>query len=435
LLDQLTEGLKKAIRKLIYSDVVDEQTIKEFVRDIQRTLLQADVNVKIVLDITSKIQKEALRSEIPAGLSKRDFIVNLLYNELVKILGMENNINLPRDRCNTLLLVGIQGSGKTTLAAKLGKYFSREGYRVGIVCADTYRPGAYEQLRTLCEKVKIDLFGRPEEKDAIKIAIEGKKHFEKDKNVVIIDTAGRHKQETELIQEMKEIALKIIPQMVLLVIDGTIGQQSFVQAKAFHDATPIGGIIITKLDGAAKGGGAIAAAASTQSRILFISTGEGLDDLERFVPERFVSRLLGLGDIKAILERVRQAEIEPDEPRARRIMSGKMTIDDLYEQLIQLKKFGSIRKILDLLPGMPGIEPTIDTDELESRLEKWRFIIQSMTKEERQDPNILNASRIRRIARGSGVEEKDVKEMIKQYNNMKTVMKKTKGKFLRSFIR
>lgn len=435
MLDQLTEGLKKAIRKLIYSDVVDEQTIKEFVRDIQRTLLQADVNVKIVLDITSKIQKEALRSEIPAGLSKRDFIVNLLYNELVKILGMENNINLPRDRCNTLLLVGIQGSGKTTLAAKLGKYFSREGYRVGIVCADTYRPGAYEQLRTLCEKVKIDLFGRPEEKDAIKIAIEGKKHFEKDKNVVIIDTAGRHKQETELIQEMKEIALKIIPQMVLLVIDGTIGQQSFVQAKAFHDATPIGGIIITKLDGAAKGGGAIAAAASTQSRILFISTGEGLDDLERFVPERFVSRLLGLGDIKAILERVRQAEIEPDEPRARRIMSGKMTIDDLYEQLIQLKKFGSIRKILDLLPGMPGIEPTIDTDELESRLEKWRFIIQSMTKEERQDPNILNASRIRRIARGSGVEEKDVKEMIKQYNNMKTVMKKTKGKFLRSFIR
>jgi len=435
LLDQLTEGLKKAIRKLIYSDVVDEQTIKEFVRDIQRTLLQADVNVKIVLDITSKIQKEALRSEIPAGLSKRDFIVNLLYNELVKILGMENNINLPRDRCNTLLLVGIQGSGKTTLAAKLGKYFSREGYRVGIVCADTYRPGAYEQLRTLCEKVKIDLFGRPEEKDAIKIAIEGKKHFEKDKNVVIIDTAGRHKQETELIQEMKEIALKITPQMVLLVIDGTIGQQSFAQAKAFHDATPIGGIIITKLDGAAKGGGAIAAAASTQSRILFISTGEGLDDLERFVPERFVSRLLGLGDIKAILERVKQAEIEPDEPRARRIMSGKMTIDDLYEQLIQLKKFGSIRKILDLLPGMPGIEPTIDTDELESRLEKWRFIIQSMTKEERQDPNILNASRIRRIARGSGVEEKDVKEMIKQYNNMKTVMKKTKGKFLRSFIR
>lgn len=435
MLDQLTEGLKKAIRKLIYSDVVDEQTIKEFVRDIQRTLLQADVNVKIVLDITSKIQKEALRSEIPAGLSKRDFIVNLLYNELVKILGMENNINLPRDRCNTLLLVGIQGSGKTTLAAKLGKYFSREGYRVGIVCADTYRPGAYEQLRTLCEKVKIDLFGRPEEKDAIKIAIEGKKHFEKDKNVVIIDTAGRHKQETELIQEMKEIALKITPQMVLLVIDGTIGQQSFAQAKAFHDATPIGGIIITKLDGAAKGGGAIAAAASTQSRILFISTGEGLDDLERFVPERFVSRLLGLGDIKAILERVKQAEIEPDEPRARRIMSGKMTIDDLYEQLIQLKKFGSIRKILDLLPGMPGIEPTIDTDELESRLEKWRFIIQSMTKEERQDPNILNASRIRRIARGSGVEEKDVKEMIKQYNNMKTVMKKTKGKFLRSFIR
>ncbi|MGQ9781706.1 MAG: signal recognition particle receptor subunit alpha [Nitrososphaeria archaeon] len=435
MLDQLTEGLKNAIKKLIYSDVVDERAIKEFVRNIQRALLQADVNVKIVFEITSRIEKEALKSGIPAGLSKRDFIVNLLYNELVNILGTENNIDLPKDRCNTLLLVGIQGSGKTTLAAKLGRYFLREGYRVGAVCADTYRPGAYEQLKTLCERGKVELFGKPEEKDAIRIAIEGKKHFERDKNIVIIDTAGRHKQEKELIQEMKEIDSKIRPQMVLLVIDGTIGQQSLAQAKAFHDATPIGGIIITKLDGAAKGGGAIAAAASTQARILFISTGEGLDDLERFVPERFVSRLLGLGDIKAILERVKQAEIESDEPRARRIMSGKMTIDDLYEQLIQLKKFGSIRKILDLLPGMPEIDHTIDTDELESKLEKWRFIIQSMTKEERTDPGILNASRIRRIARGSGVDEKEVKEMIKQYNNMKAVMKKTKGKLLRGFVR
>jgi len=435
LLDQLKEGLRNAIKKLIYSDIVDEQAIKEFVHDIQRTLLQSDVNVKIVLEITSKIEKEALKSEIPAGLSKRDYIINLLYNELVKILGTENKVELPKNTCSTLLLVGIQGSGKTTFAAKLGKYFLRESYQVGIVCADTFRPGAYEQLKTLCARGKIDLFGKPEEKSAIMIAIEGKKHFERDKNIVIIDTAGRHKEEKELIKEMKEIDSKINPQMVLLVIDGTIGQQSFAQARAFHEATPIGGIVITKLDGAAKGGGAIAAAASTQSKILFISTGEGLDDIEAFVPERFVSRLLGLGDIKAILERVKQAEIEPDEPRARRIMSGKMTIDDLYEQLIQLKKFGSIRKILELLPGMPEIDRTIDTNELENKLEKWRFIIQSMTKEERQDPDILNASRIRRIARGSGVDEKEVKELIKQYNNMKIVMKKTKGKFLRGFIR
>jgi signal recognition particle subunit SRP54 len=435
LLDQLKEGLRNAIKKLIYSDVVDEQAIKEFVRDIQRSLLQADVNVKIVLEITSKIEKEALKSDIPVGLSKRDYIVNLLFNEFVKILGIENKVEFPRNKCNIILLVGIQGSGKTTFASKLGKYFLREGYQVGVVCADTFRPGAFEQLKTMCERGKIDLFGRPEEKKATKIALEGKKFFEQNKNIVIIDTAGRHKEEKELIREMKEIDAVLNPQLVLLVIDGTIGQQSFAQAKAFHEATSIGGIVITKLDGAAKGGGAIAAAASTQAKIFFISTGEGIDDIEKFVPERFVSRLLGLGDIKAILERVRQAEIEPDEPRARRIMAGKMTIDDLYDQLMQLKKFGSIRKLLDLIPGMPEVDQSINMDELEGRLEKWRFVIQSMTKEERLDPDMLNASRMRRIARGSGVDEKEVKEMIKQYNNMKTVMKRTKGKFLRGFIR
>ena len=435
LLDQLKEGLRNAIKKLIYSDVVDEQAIKEFVRDIQRSLLQADVNVKIVLEITSKIEKEALKSDIPAGLSKRDYIINLLFNEFVKILGTESKVEFPRNKCNIILLVGIQGSGKTTFASKLGKYFLREGYQVGVVCADTFRPGAFEQLKTMCERGKIDLFGKPEEKNATKIVIEGKKFFEQNKNIIIIDTAGRHKEEKELIREMKEINTMLNPQMALLVIDGTIGQQSFAQAKAFHEATSIGGIVITKLDGAAKGGGAIAAAASTQAKILFISTGEGIDDIEKFVPERFVSRLLGLGDIKAILERVKQTEIETDEPRARRIMAGKMTIDDLYDQLMQLKKFGSVRKLLELIPGMPEVDQSINMDELEGRLEKWRFVIQSMTKEERQDPDILNASRIRRIARGSGVDEKEVKEMIKQYNNMKTVMKKTKGKFLRGFIR
>ena len=435
LLDQLKEGLRNAIKKLIYSDIVDEKAVKEFVRDIQRALLQADVNVKIVLEITSKIEKEALKSDIPAGLSKRDYIINLLYNELVKILGVESKIEFPRNTCNTILLVGIQGSGKTTFAAKLGKYLQREGYKVGVVCADTFRPGAYDQLKTMCERGKIDVFGKPDEKSSIKIAIEGKKYFESSKNIIIVDTAGRHKEEKDLIKEMKEIDAKINPQLVLLVIDGTIGQQSFTQAKAFHDATPIGGIVITKLDGAAKGGGAIAAAASTQAKILFISTGEGLDDIERFVPERFVSRLLGLGDIKAILERVKQAEIEPDESRSRRIMSGKMTIDDLYEQLTQLKKFGSIKKLLELIPGMPELSDQIDSDKLEERLEKWRFVIQSMTKEERQNPDLLNASRIKRIAIGSGVNEREIKEMIKQYNDMKVVMKRTKGKFLRGFAR
>ncbi|MEM3504248.1 MAG: signal recognition particle receptor subunit alpha, partial [Nitrososphaeria archaeon] len=214
MLDQLREGLRNAIRKLIYSDVIDEKTVKEFLRDIQRTLLQADVNVKIVLDITSKIEKEALKSDIPAGLSKRDYIINLLYNELVKVLGEGEEINFSRNECNTILLVGIQGSGKTTFAAKLGKYFSREGYKVGVICADTFRPGAYEQLKTLCERAKIEFFGKPNETDSIKIALEGKEYFQKrGMNIIIVDTAGRHKEEKELINEMKKISEHLNPKL------------------------------------------------------------------------------------------------------------------------------------------------------------------------------------------------------------------------------
>ena len=435
MLDQLREGLKNAIKKLIYSDVVDEQTVREFLRDIQRTLLQADVNVRIVLEITSKIENGVLKSKIPVGLSKRDYIINLLYNELVKVLGEGEEIHFPRNECNIILLVGIQGSGKTTFAAKLGKYYSKEGYKVGVICADTYRPGAYEQLKILCERAKVEFFGKTNEKDPIKIALEGKELFQKKGiNLIIIDTAGRHKEEKELIEEMKKISERLKPKLVLLVIDGTIGQQSYTQAKAFNEATQVGGIVITKLDGAAKGGGAIAAAASTKAKILFLSTGEGLDDIEKFDSQRFVGRLLGLGDIKAILERVKQAEIEADESKVRRIMAGKMTIDDLYDQLLKLKKFGSIRKILELIPGAPEIS-TIDLDNIEDKLEKWRFIIQSMTKEERQNPEIINSSRIKRIARGSGVDEKEVKEMLKQYNDMKLLMKRTKGRLLRGIIR
>jgi signal recognition particle subunit SRP54 len=435
MLEKLKEGLQAAIKKLIGAATVDEAAVKEFVRDLQRTLLQADVNVKMVLEITSKIEKRALQETPPPGLPRKDYIVKILYEELSCVLGSEAKLDIPMNKTYTILLLGIQGSGKTTVAAKLARYLQKKGYKVGVVCADTYRPGALTQLTMLCKQIGVEVYGEENASDPAGIAERGLKFF-KDKHVVIIDTAGRHKEEKGLLEEMKEISSKITPDLTLLVIDGTIGQACYAQSEAFHKAVPVGGIVITKLDGAAKGGGALAAAAATGAKIFFIGTGERVDDLEPFSPTRFVGRLLGLGDIKTLLERARELELEADEKKMQRIMSGKMTIDDLYYQMEQMKKMGSIRRILELIPGFSQVKiPEEELEGLDAKLEKWRSIILSMTKEERANPEIMNASRIRRVARGSGTSEKDVKELLTRYRQTKDLMKATKGRAFRQLLR
>ncbi len=435
MLERLKEGLQAAIKKLIGVTTVDEAAVKEFIRDLQRTLLQADVNVKQVLEVTSKIEKRALQETPPPGLPRKDHIVKILYEELSSTLGGEVKLEIPIGRTYTILLVGIQGSGKTTVAAKLARYLQKKGYKVGVVCADTYRPGALTQLTMLGKQIGVEVYGDENSSDAATIAERGLKYFE-GKNVVIVDTAGRHKEEKGLLEEMKEISSKITPDLTLLVIDGTIGQACYSQSEAFHKAVPIGGIVITKLDGAAKGGGALAAAAATGAKIFFIGTGERVDDLEPFSPTRFVGRLLGLGDIKALLERAKELEMEADEKKVQRLISGKMTIDDLYYQLEQMRKLGSIRRILELIPGFSQTQiPEAELEGLDEKLEKWRSIILSMTKEERANPEIMNVSRIRRVARGSGTAERDVKELLARYKQTKDVMKASKGRALRQLLR
>jgi signal recognition particle subunit SRP54 len=436
MLDRLKEGLQGALRKLLGASVVDEAAVKEFVRDLQRTLLQADVNVRMVLDLTSRIERRALAEAPPPGLARKDHIVKILYDELSGILGTEGSLELPPDRLNVLLLVGIQGSGKTTVTAKLARYLQRRGYRVGVVGADTFRPGALTQLQMLCQPHGIEVYGEAESRDSPGVARKGLAHFRAHgRNVVIVDTAGRHKEEKGLIEEMKAISAVATPDLRLLVVDGTIGQQCYAQAAAFHAAAPVGGIIVTKLDGAAKGGGALAAAAATGARILFIGTGERIDDLELFAPARFVGRLLGLGDIKALLERARELEVDADEKKVQRIMAGKMTINDLYEQLEQVKKMGSLRKIVELIPGFSSVVKGDELEQLEGRLQVWKAVIQSMTKREREDPELLNASRIRRVARGSGTHEREVKEMLGRYRQAKVIMKQAKGRQFRQLLK
>jgi signal recognition particle subunit SRP54 len=435
MLEKLKEGLQAAIKKLIGATTVDEAAVKEFVRDLQRTLLQADVNVKMVLETTARIEKRALQESPPPGLPRKDHIVKILYEELSSVLGSEAKLDIPTNRTYTILLLGIQGSGKTTVTAKLARYLQKKGYKVGVICADTYRPGALTQLSMLCKQINVEVYGEQNASNPADIAVRGIECF-KDKNVVIIDTAGRHKEEKGLLEEMKGISSRVTPDLTLLVIDGTIGQACYAQSEAFHKAVPVGGIVITKLDGAAKGGGALAAAAATGAKIFFIGTGERVDDLEPFSPTRFVGRLLGLGDIKTLLERAKDLELEADEKKMQRIMSGKMTIDDLYYQMEQMKKMGSIRRILELIPGFSQTQiPEEELEGLDEKLERWRSIILSMTKEERANPEIMNASRIRRVARGSGTSEKDVKELLTRHRQTKDLMKATKGRALRQFLR
>jgi signal recognition particle subunit SRP54 len=427
-LDKLGSSLTSAIKKLFKAGVVDEAAVKELVRDIQRALLQADVNVQLVLEISKRIEERALNEKMPPGISRREHVIKVVYEELTRFVGDKPvPLKVEPGKKKTVMLVGIQGSGKTTHAAKLARYFQKRGLKVGLICADTYRPGAYNQLQQLSTRTNTPFFGDLKAKDPVKVVKEGLKQFS-DKDLIIVDTAGRHKEEKDLIKEMKDLEKNIHPDEVIMVIDGTIGQQALAQAKTFHEATPIGAIIVTKLDGSSRGGGALSAVAATGAPIKFIGTGEKIEDLEAFIPSRFVGRLLGMGDLETLLEKVKDAEINVPQKKAKDIMSGNFTLTDMYEQFQAVKKMGPFGKVLKMIPGMSADVPEEMLNTAEGRLDKWGIIIQSMTPSEKENPKLLNSSRAKRIAHGSGTTEKEVKELLKQYVMMRKMLKMFKHK-------
>ena len=449
MLDSLKDNLRVALKKIVGASDVNEELINELCKDLQRALLAADVNVRLVLQITKNLKERSLAETPPKGLSRKDHIITILYGELSGLLGYsgelirtidrkkveENLIDFHPDKKNTILMLGIQGSGKTTVVAKLARWLSKHGYRIGVIGADTWRPGALTQLKMNCSKINTPVYGEEESGNALEIVKNGLEFFESQPvDIIIIDTAGRHKEEQGLLDEMKSMYSIVTPDQVFLVIDGTIGQQAYNQAKIFHENAKISGIIITKLDGTAKGGGAIAASSATGAKVLFIGTGERIDDLEQFSPTSFVGRLLGMGDIKALLEMARNLEIQSDENQAKRLMSGKMTIEDFYSQMENMGKMG-FRNVIENLPGLSNFVKDDHLDVLQQKMEKWRFIIQSFTAEEKKNPDIIHESRRKRIARGAGVMEHDVKDLIKQYNNSKTMMKQAKGRQMQGLMR
>ncbi|UCG93849.1 MAG: signal recognition particle protein Srp19, partial [Candidatus Aerophobus sp.] len=334
---------------------------------------------------------------------------------------------------NIFMLVGIQGSGKTTTAVKMAKYFQKKGFKTALICADTFRPGAHAQLLQLAKRANVPLYGEPKARDPVKIVLNGLKKFE-DYNILLIDTTGRHKDEKDLIKEMRMLERTIKPDEVILVIDGTIGQQAADQAKAFHEATHIGSVFVAKLDGSARGGGALSVVAAIGAPIRFIGTGEKIGDLELFTPSRLVGRILGMGDLDSLIEKVREAEATLPEKKLRMFVSGRFTLMDMYEQFEALKSMGPFRRILQMIPGLSYNVPEELMGVAEDRFKRWRVIIQSMTPEERITPKILNSSRIRRVAQGSGTSEKEVKELLKAYSMMRKMFKTFRRKRFTPFL-
>ncbi|HEV2875975.1 MAG TPA: signal recognition particle receptor subunit alpha [Nitrososphaeraceae archaeon] len=450
MLENLRTGLRGAIKKIVRASDINEELIDSLCKDIQRALLQSDVNVKLVLEITKRIKERSMNEEPVKGLTRKDHIITILYGELARLLGyagqtiksidksqqtQDRILQFEPEKQSIILMLGIQGSGKTTVTAKVARWLSKQGYSVGVIGADTWRPGALTQLKMNCSRINTEVYGEEANTDALDIVRKGLAHFRTQNiDVVIVDTAGRHKEESGLLEEMRNMRNAINPNLVLLVIDGTIGQQAFNQAKAFHQAAEVGGIIVTKLDGSAKGGGVLSASAATGAKVLFIGTGERIDDLEVFSPTNFVGRILGMGDIQAVLEMARGLELQADENQAKRLLGGKMTIEDFYAQMENVGKMG-FRNVIDNLPGLSGMLKEDQLDALEGKMEKWRFIIQSMNRDEKRNPEIINESRRKRIARGAGLTEHEVRDLVKQYSNSKTLMKQAKGRQLQGMLR
>jgi signal recognition particle subunit SRP54 len=423
LLGSLGESLYNTIKKFLGSPIADEKAVKELLKGIQRALLQADVNVNLVLNLSKNIEERVFKEKIPPGISRKDYVLKIVYDELVNLMGGENPVKIEVKPIKpwVIMLVGIQGSGKTTSAVKIARFLNKRGSKVALVCADTYRPAAYQQLKQLADMAGIPVYGDLNSKDPIKVANDGVCKFRNEKyDYIIVDTAGRHKEEKGLMEEMKNMAKAINPDEIILVIDGTIGQQAMTQALAFNQATSIGSIFITKLDGAARGGGALSAAAATNAKIKFIGLGEKIDEIELFNPRKFVERLLGMGDLQALIEKVKEGLEESVE---KQVSIERLSLNDMLKQLQALKKMGPLDKIISLIPGVSYQLPKEIRDMTEDKINKWIVIMQSMTKEELENPSIISGSRIRRIAFGAGVSTKDVKDLLDQYFKMKKLMR------------
>ena len=408
------EKLRESIEKISRLGIVDAGHVEELVRDMQRTLLSADVDVALVMQLSNSIKKRCME-KLPEGLSRKEHVIKVVYEELTDILGGEKSeIALKPKR---ILLAGLYGTGKTSTAAKLARFYQKKGLKAALVCCDVDRPAAYEQLKQLAEKIDAPFYGEKGSKDARKIIRDAIGKLNAD--IIIADSSGRNALDIQLIAEINGINDEMKPDEKILVIPADIGQAARAQAKAFHEALGITDVIVTKTDATAKGGGAITACYETGASVKFITNGEGVDSLEQYEPKKFVGRIIGFPDMETLLEKASSAM---DEKKAEKVMSGDFDIEEFYSQFESIKKMGSFSQILDMM-GLGKIKGKVNIEGQEEKIRKWRFIIDSMTPKERKNPDVLDSSRIKRIAAGSGAPESDVREFFGNYSKAKKMMK------------
>lgn len=424
MLDKLSAVLKRTTDKIANALFLDKDLVDSIVRDLQRALIEADVNIHLIKQLTDTVKKAAFDERLK-GVEKKEHLIKVLHDQLLNILGEKKELEL-KEKQNKIMLVGLYGSGKTTTIAKLGNYFSKRGKKVALIGLDVYRPAAKEQLEQLGKQHSLTVFIDKNSNDPIKIY----KSFEKklkEYDLILIDTAGRDALSKDLIKELKELSKLINPTETILIMPADIGQAAKSQAQEFQKTSKITGVIITRMDSSAKGGGALTACSEVKAPVYFISVGEKINDIESFNPESFLSRLLGLGDLQTLIEKVQSITDEKKQKKIQeKLEEGSFTLEDMIEQTKSMSGIGGFAKIKDLIPGLGKVKlPEEKIETQEARVLKWEHIIKSMTKEEIENPEIIEkqTSRIQRIAKGSGVTTSDIRSLLKQYKMLKDLIK------------
>ncbi len=427
--DSLTDKLSSVFKKLRGHGKLTEQNITEALKEVRLALLEADVNFKVVKDFVERIRSRAVGQEVLESLTPAQQVIKIVHEELISLMGgMSSTLNLSYKPPIPIMLVGLQGSGKTTTVGKLGKFLKDKGRKPYLVPADVQRPAAIEQLKKLGEQLGLPVFGPDPKESPLTICRKALSWANgEDGDVLIIDTAGRLHIDEALMKELEEIRREIIPREILLVADAMTGQDAVNVARRFNEALDIQGVILTKLDGDARGGAALSIKAVTGKPIKFIGVGEKLDALEVFHPDRMASRILGMGDVLSLIEKAQDAiDTKTAQELEKKLLKDTFTLEDFREQLQQIKKMGSIDQILSMIPGMGRLKLPQNLQGSEKELVKVEAIINSMTRQERRSPEVLNGSRRLRIAKGSGTTVQDVNQLLKQYLQMKKMLRQFK---------
>ncbi len=407
------DRIKESVQKFSSKGVADKDAVETLVKDIQRDLIQADVDVSLVSELSDEIREEALQDEVPKGLTRKEHVLEIVYNKLENLLGEKTEIEI---KPKTILLCGLYGAGKTTTTGKIADYYRKRGLKVGVIAADTDRPAAYDQLKQIAEQIGVEFYGEKDAENPVKVVEKGKREL--DTEVTIIDSAGRNSLNNELQEELSQINKVLQPDEKHLVLPADIGQSARKQAEKFEEAIGLTGVIVTKMDSSAKGGGALIACQNSGISVQFIGTGEKMEDLETYDPVDFVSEMLGQPDLESLLEKIEELDTDPEA-----ILEGDFTLEDFKQQIESVTDAGIMEEMMQQLPFGAKMPSNI-TDITEEKVNSYSIIMDSMTKEELNDPTILNKSRKERIAKGSGKKTGEVNDLVKHYRQTKNMVDK-----------